>query len=215
MVEAFLTVLAQEPRFRDTPVAIIGEAPPEFADALPNIDQVAAEPGRLVARMVPLLRMRAFEARLKRMLKSLDTEGMFDPESGLLTRNSFWRDLGKVAAEATDRSLPLSVARFSFDGARDERASLDAARLMTRLIRNIDFATRDEEGAILVAFTQTDLRGAHVIARRLAGTLKSNMLTPQRSNPKTANVTLATLKAADTLDTLMMRVMGSRMVAAE
>jgi hypothetical protein len=30
--------------------------------------------------------MRAFETRLKRMLKSLDTEGMFDPKSGLLTR---------------------------------------------------------------------------------------------------------------------------------
>ncbi|MGA9083488.1 MAG: GGDEF domain-containing protein, partial [Pseudolabrys sp.] len=216
MVEAFLTVLAQQPRFRDIPVAVIGEAPPEFADALPNIDQVAADPARLVARMVPLVRMRAFEARLKRMLKSLDTEGMFDPESGLLTRQSFWRDLGKVAAEAADRSLPLSVARFSFDGAVDGRASLDAARLMTRLIRNIDFATRDEEGAILVAFTQTDLRSTHVIARRIAGTLKATMLTPQRTDaPLTANVTLATLKAGDTLDTLMMRLMGSRMVAAE
>ena len=100
--------------------------------------------------------MHAFEARLKRMLRSLDTEGMFDPDSGLLTRQSFWRDLNKVAVEAADRSLPLSVARFSFGGAADERASLDAARLMTRLIRNIDFAARDEEGAILVAFTQTD-----------------------------------------------------------
>ena len=46
--------------------------------------------------------------------------------------------------------LALSVARFSFDNAVDERASLDAARLMTRLIRNIDFATRDEQGGILV-----------------------------------------------------------------
>jgi len=215
MVEAFLTVLAQEPRFRDVPVAVIGEAPPEFAETLPNIDQVAADPERLVARMVPLVRMRAFEARLRRMLKSLDTEGMFDPESGLLTRESFWRDLGKVAVESADRSLPLSVARFSFSGTPDARGSLDAARLMTRLIRNIDFATRDEEGAILVAFTQTDLRGAHVFVRRLAGTLKNSMLTSQRTEPLTANVTLATLKAGDTLDTLMMRVMGSRMVAAE
>jgi len=215
MVEAFLTVLAQEPRFRDVPVAVIGEAPPEFADALPNIDQVAADPARLVARMVPLVRMRAFEARLRRMLKSLDTEGMFDPESGLLTRESFWRDLSKVAAESADRSLPLSVARFTFDSASEARSSLDAARLMTRLIRNIDFATRDEEGAILVAFTQTDLRGAHVFVRRLAGALKNTMLTTQNPEPLTANVTLATLKAGDTLDTLMMRVMGSRMVAAE
>jgi hypothetical protein len=216
MVEAFLTVLAQEPRFRDIPVAVIGETPPEFADALPNIDQVAADPGRLVARVIPLVRMRAFEARLKRMLRSLDTEGMFDPDSGLLTRQSFWRDLNKVAVEAADRSLPLSVARFSFGGADDERASLDAARLMTRLIRNIDFAARDEEGAILVAFTQTDLRSAHVIARRIAGTLKNSMLTSQRTDePLNSNITLATLKAGDTLDTLMMRVMGSRMVAAE
>src|SRR6185437_16120291 len=110
MVEAFLTVLAQDPRFRDIPVAVIGEAPPEFAEALPNIDQVAADPVRLVGRMVPLVRMRAFEARLKRMLKALDTEGMFDPESGLLTRQSFWHELGKVTADAADRSLPLSVA---------------------------------------------------------------------------------------------------------
>jgi len=121
-----------------------------------------------------------------------------------------------VAMEAADRSLPLSVARFSFDTVVDERASLDAARLMTRLIRSIDFATRDEHGGILVAFTQTDLRSTHVIARRIAGTLKSAMLTPQRRDePLTAHVTLATLKAGDTLDTLMMRVMSSRMVAAE
>jgi hypothetical protein len=216
MVEAFLTVLAQEPRFRDIPVAVIGETPPEFAEALPNIDQVAADPLRLVGRMVPLVRMRAFEARLTRMLKSLDTEGMFDPESGLLTRQSFWRELGKVSVEAADRSLPLSVARFSFENTVDERASLDAARLMTRLIRNIDFAMRDEHGGILVAFTQTDLQSTHVIARRIAGTLKSTMLTPQRRNePLTANVTLATLKAGDTLDSLMMRVTAGCMVAAE
>lgn len=42
------------------------------------------------------------------------------------------------------------------------------------------------------------------------------MPTPRRTaEPLTANVTLATLKAGDTLDTLMMRVVGSRMVAAE
>jgi hypothetical protein len=60
------------------------------------------------------------------------------------------------------------------------------------------------------------LRSTHVIARRIAGTLKDTMLTPRRTaEPLTANVTLATLKAGDMLDTLMMRVVGSRMVAAE
>jgi hypothetical protein len=215
MVEAFLTVLAQEPRFRDIPVAVIGETPPEFADALPNIEHVAADPARLVARIIPLVRVRAFEARLKRMLKSLDTDGVFDPQSGLLTRESFWHDLKMAISEAADRSMPLSVARFSFGKDLDESASLDAARLMSRLIRNIDFATRDEEGAILVAFTQTDLRNTHVTVRRLATSLKRMILAPRGEEPPAANVTLATLKAGDTLDTLMMRVVGSRMVAAE
>jgi hypothetical protein len=215
MVEAFLTVLAQEPRFRDIPVAVIGETPPEFADALPNIEHVVADPVRLVTRIIPLVRLRAFEARLKRMLKSLDTDGVFDPQTGLLTRDSFWHDLKMAISEAADRSMPLSVARFSFGKDLDERASLDAARLMSRLIRNIDFATRDEEGAILLAFTQTDLRNTHMTVRRLATSLKRMILAPQGEEPPAANVTLATLKAGDTLDTLMMRVVGSRMVAAE
>ena len=215
MVEAFLTVLAHEPRFRDIPVAVIGETPPEFADALPNIEHVAADPVRLVTRIIPLVRLRAFEARLKRMLKSLDTDGVFDPQSGLLTRDSFWHDLKIAINEAADRSMPLSVARFSFGKDLEERASLDAARLMSRLIRNIDFATRDGEGAILVAFTQTDLRNTHVTVRRLATSLKRMILAPQGEEPPATNVTLATLKAGDTLDTLMMRVVGSRMVAAE
>src|SRR5262249_16284124 len=143
MVEAFLTVLAQDPRFRDIPVAVIGEVPPDFADALPNMDQVAADPRRLVARMIPLVRKPPFEGRLKRMLNARDSNGIFDPETGLFPRASFWRDLKKIVAESANRSLPLSVARFSF-AKTDGWTSLDAARLMTRLIRNIDFATRDE-----------------------------------------------------------------------
>ena len=170
MVEAFLTVLAQDTRFRDIPVAVIGEAPPEFAEVLPNIDHVDGDPARLVARMVPLVRMHAFEARLKRMLKSLDTDGMFDPETGLLTRDSFWpRTRPRRWPKPATAASALSLARFSFDGALDARASMDGARLVTRLIRNIDFACRDDDGAILIAFTQTDLRSAHVVARRIAG----------------------------------------------
>jgi len=217
MVEAFLTKLAQEPRFRDIPIAVIGEAPPDFSETLCNIDHVDGDPARIVARMVPLVRMHAFEARLKRMLKSLETDGMFDPETGLLTRDSFWRDLTKAIADAADRSQALSLARYSFVGVHDLRAGLDAARLVTRLTRNIDFACRAEDGSILVAFTQTDLRGAHVVARRIAAALKHHaMLTAHRGHEQiTANVTLATLKNGDTAESLVQRVVGSRMVAAE
>ena len=215
MVEAFLTLLAQDSRFRDIPVAVIGEAPPDFADHLPNIDHVDGEPERLVARMLPLVRMHAFEARLKRMLKSLDADGMFDPDTGLLTGEAFWHELAAAIADAADRSLALSIARISFEGGLDERASLEAARLVTRLIRNIDFATREDDGGMLIVFTQTDLRSAHVVARRIAGALKNLLVPAGPSEGAAVHLTLATLKAGDTLDSLVMRVMGSRVVAAE
>jgi len=215
MVEAFLIVLSQDARYRDIPVAVIGEAPANFVDSMTNIDHVDADPARIVSRMVPLVRMHAFEARLKRMLKTLDADGMFDPQTGLFTREAFWQELLKAIAEAGERSLPLSIARFTFDGPLDKRGSIDGARLMTRLIRNIDFATCEDDDAILTVFTQTDLQSAHVGARRIAGALKT-MLQPARPHDKiTANVTLATLKAGDTLDSLMMRVLGSQVVAAE
>ena len=49
-----------------------------------------------------------------------------------------------------------------------------------------------------------------------AGVIKNTMLVPQRGHDNiAANVTLATLKAGDTLESLMLRVMGSLVVAAE
>jgi|SRR5579862_249769 len=213
MIETFLTMLAQDTRFRDIPVALIGEAPADFFDSLPNIDHVAGDPARLVARMVPLVRMHAFEARLKRMLKSLDADGMFDPRTGLLTKEAFAQDLARAIDEAADRSQPLSLARIALGVVADERASLDGARLLTRLTRVIDFACRDADGSLVVAFTQTDLSGAHVVARRMAGVLK-NMVMAQRGVALAADVTLATLKDGDTLDSLMRRVVGRHPVAA-
>jgi GGDEF domain-containing protein len=212
MLDSFLQLIAQETHLRDLPVVLVGASAAGLD--LPNVDEMEADPATVAARMVPLVRVRAFEAQLRRMLSSLDTGGMLDPATGLLTRDHFFRDLKKAVAEASDRSQPLSLARFAFDGPLDARASLDAARLVTRLVRAIDFATRDDDGAVLIAFTQTSLRSAHVVARRIAGLLKTTMLMPHRAKV-TANVTLATLKAGDTPDTLMLRILGSRMVAAE
>ncbi|MGE5166717.1 MAG: hypothetical protein ACM3IH_22180 [Sphingobacteriales bacterium] len=119
MVEAILTVLAQEPRFCDIPVAVIGETPPEFADALPNIDQVAADPARLVSRIIPLVRMRAFEARLKRMLRSLDTDGIFDPGKGpaharlLLARSGHCRGRGSRPQHAARSHVSRSTIHWT------------------------------------------------------------------------------------------------------
>ena len=51
-VEAFLTLLAEEPRLRDLPVAVIGEAPADFDDILVNLDRVDGDPARLVSRLI-------------------------------------------------------------------------------------------------------------------------------------------------------------------
>ena len=138
------------------------------------------------------------------MLKSLDAEGVLDPETGLLVAR------GLLARPRTRRqrrratAAALSIARFSFEGV-DRRASIDAARLFSRLVRNIDFACREQDGAILAAFTETDLRSAHVVARRLASVLKHTMLGRQRAGGIEPTVTLATLKPTDNVDTLVAR----------
>jgi GGDEF domain-containing protein len=211
VVEALLTVLAEEVRFRDLPVVVIGghhSVVQEFLDLLPNLDHLAAGPGRLVELFLPFVRVHAFGARLRRMLKSLDAHGMIDPDTGLLAQGAFWRDLDRAVNDAEKRGVRLSVARFSFDHS-DGRVSLDAARLLGRLMRRVDFACREADNSIFAVFTETDLRAAHVIARRIASVLKRTMLTMdrKRSGFETA-VTLATLKPTDNVESLIARVMN-------
>jgi GGDEF domain-containing protein len=212
IVEALLTVIAEDVRFRDMPVAVLGghhDVVDEFLPHLPNLDRVSEGPERLVARFLPFVRLRAFAVRLKRMLKSLDAKGMIDPNTGLLANEAFWRDLNRAVDDAEKRGVALSIARFSF-ARGDRRISLDAARLLSRLIRQVDFACREADDSIFAVFTETDLRAAHVVARRLAAILKHTMLVPdqdKKSGIETA-VTLATLKPSDNVETLIARIVG-------
>ena len=113
-----------------------------------------------------------------------------------------------------ERGARLSLARFFFEEPLDRRTSMDAARLISRLVRNFDFACRQDDGSILFAFGDTELRDAHVAARRLASVLKHTMLRADRERPGISPaVTLATLKPADTMHTLLARV-APRPVAA-
>ncbi len=211
IVEALLTVLAEDARFRDLPVAVLGghhDVIEDFFATLPNLDRVAEGSDRLVARFLPFVRLHAFDQRLQRMLKSLDAKGMIDPHTGLLANEAFWRDLNRAVDDAEKRGVGLSIARFSFEQI-DRRVSLDAARLVSRLMRQVDFACREADNSIFAVFTETDLRAAHVVARRIAAVLKHTMLAPDRQNSgvETA-VTLATLKPTDNVDTLIARVVG-------
>ena len=55
----------------------------------------------------------------------------------------------------------------------------------------------------------TDLRAAHVVARRLASILKNTTMAPDRQRVGIeAAVTLATLRPNDSLDSLIARVVG-------
>lgn len=210
-LEAFFHVLADDPRFRDMPVAALGHGiEPE---TLGNFVR-APEPAMLVERMLPLVRARALEGQLKRLLDSIEHKGMLDARTGLLFADAFSRDLDRAIDDAAERGVALSIARFSFEEEMDRRASYDAARLISRLTRNIDFACRQDDGSIVAAFTQTDLKAAHVVARRLASVLKHTMLRADDGKPNSGpNVTLATLKDADTAGSLIARI-SSRPVAA-
>jgi hypothetical protein len=215
VVDALLAVLAEDARFRDLPVGLFNNTALD-EERLPNLVRVAGDPVQLVEWILPFVRLQAFETRLKRVLKSLDSEGVVDPDTGLLGPRAFWCDLDRAVRQAEEAGGALTVARFSFEGLTDRRAHIDAARLFSRLVRNIDFACCEEDGSILAAFTATDLRSAHVVARRIASALRQTMLAPgsDHGSIKPA-ITLATLKPTDNLSSLVARIGASPRLAAK
>ena len=205
VINALLTVLAEDARFRDLPVGLLRNLARD--DRLPNLMAVDGDPACLVDRVLPFVGLRAFEGYLRRVLKSLDSEGIIEPETGLLNAHAFWRDLEQTIQQAMETGGALSVARFSFEGLNERRAINDAARLFSRLVRNIDFACREPDGSILAAFTETDLRSAHVVARRIASALRQTMIACGRDRQLIKpTVTLASFKPTDNMSTLVARV---------
>ena len=208
VVEALLTVLAEEERFRDLPVAMVGNHAAvieTFAASLPNLERVGGGPQRAIDHLVLYLRLHAFARRFKRMLASLDARGAIDPDSGLLANAVFWRNLNRAIDDADKRGAALSIARFSLPAA-DRRTSLEAARLVGRLMRQVDFACQEADKSIFTVFTETDLRAAHVVTRRIASVLKKVMLATDGKAGTEPAVTLATLKPRDTTDSLIARI---------
>ena len=215
VVEALLILLADNPRFRDLPVGVLNNAAADD-ERLPNLVHVDADPARLVERILPFVRLHAFESQLARALKALESEGAIDPNTGLFAAQAFWRNLERAVRESEKTNSALSVARFTFEGLADRRAHVDAARLFSRLVRNTDFACQEQDGSILAAFTKTDLRSAHLLARRIGGVLRQTMLSPggdRRAIKPT--ITLAALKPRDDLGTLVARLGAHTKVAAE
>jgi hypothetical protein len=203
VVDAFLTVLAEDARFRNLPVVLTTDGLAPTYD-LPNLEIIAGEPERISANALPLIRQHALEARLSRTLRSIDAGGLLDPRSGLLTLSAFNRDFATAVYQTLSRGGGLSVARFAFDPSHP-RAQLDGARILSRLMRQMDFGAAQDDGSVIVAFAETDLRTAHMIARRLSSVMRHTSH-GQRDTGAEPVVTLATLLPSDSAKSLLARL---------
>jgi hypothetical protein len=217
-VEAFLTALSEDSRFRDLPVGVVPELPASIDRArLAGIEPLKGTADAMAAHMMPLVRAHAFGTRLRRHVASLDARGTIDPQTGLLTVAAFERDLRRAIADCRERNIPMSIARFDLPPELSRRAEVDAARLMSRLIRGADFACQNRDGAITVVMTGSALHHCHVIARRIASTMRQAMFEHDRADGgrMEAMVTLASLKSTDSPQSLLARVSGPATAAAE
>ena len=72
-------------------------------------------------------------------------------------------------------------------------------------MRQMDFGAVQEDGSVIVVFAETDLRTAHMIARRLSSVMRhtSHGKRDTRSEPA---VTLATMLPSDTAKSLLARL---------
>src|SRR3569832_2117605 len=144
VVDAFLTVLSEDPRFRNLPVLVTlpGYVP---SHDLPNLETVSGDAAHIAMSALPQIRQRVLEAYLSRTLRAIDAGGLLDPSTGLLTAAAFDRDFAIAIDQTLANGGGLSVARFAFDPL-NTRARFDGARLLSRLMRQMDFGTLREVG---------------------------------------------------------------------
>jgi GGDEF domain-containing protein len=137
-------------------------------------------------------------------LRAIDAGGLLDPQTGLLTRSAFARDFATAVTQAQAQGGVLSVARFAFDPDHP-RAQFDGARIISRLMRRMDFGTREDNGSVIVVFAETDLRSAQAITRRLSAVMRhtSHGRRGARIDP---SMTVAALMPGDTARTLLARL---------
>ena len=203
VIDAFLTVMTEDARFRSLPI-IVTSGGLEPAYDLPNLEIVSDTAADVVATALPLVRQHAFEALLSRTLKAIDADGLIDARTGLLTPQAFERDFASAIYQTQQRGGGLSVARFAFD-TEHPRAQFDGARIISRLMRQMDFGSAQEDGSVVVVLAEADLKTAHSVARRLSSVMRhtSHGHRDARSEPV---VTVATLMPNDSAKSLRSRL---------
>jgi hypothetical protein len=211
VVDALLTVLAEDGRFRNLPIVVTSDNVRATYE-LANLEIVAGDPTRIAESILPMVRQHAFEVHLSRTLRSIDANGLIDARTGLLTRAAFDRDFAIAVYQSQSRGGGLSVARFAFDPAHP-RAQFDGARVISRLMRQSDFGVAQEDGSVLIVLAETDLRNAHMISRRLSAVMRhtSHGKRDVRSEPV---ISAATLLPNDSAKSLIERLYGDAQRAA-
>ena len=121
-------------------------------------------------------------------------------------------DFASAVYQTQQRGGGLSVARFAFDPAHS-RAQIDGARIISRLMRQMDFGAAQKDGSVIVVFAETDFRTAHMIARRLSAVMRhtSNGKHEMRSDPV---VSVDSLSPSDTARSLLARLSADASRAA-
>jgi hypothetical protein len=203
VIDAFLTVLTEDARFRNLPVVVASEDLAPTYD-LANLEMISGDPARIADIALPMIRQHAFEAHLSRTLRAIDAEGLIDARTGLLTPAAFDRDFATSVYQTQERGGGLSVARFAFDPAHP-RAQFDGARIIGRLMRQMDFGAVFDDGSVIVAFAETDLKNAYAIARRLSSVMRHTSHGKRDARAEPA-VSIATLQPNDSAKSLLARL---------
>jgi hypothetical protein len=203
VMDAFLTVLTEDARFRNLPVMVTSDQMGGKHD-LPNLEILSAAPAQIASIALPLIRQHAFEARLSRTLHAIDADGLIDARTGLLSKAAFDRDFATSVYQTLERGGGLSVARFAFDPTHP-RAQFDGARIISRLMRQMDFGTAEDDGSVIVVFAEAELRNAHLIARRLSSVMRHTRHGKREESAEPV-VTVATLLPNDSAKSLLARL---------
>ena len=171
---------------------------------MPNLEILSAAPAQIASIALPLIRQHAFEARLSRTLRAIDADGLIDARTGLLSKAAFDRDFATSVYQTLERGGGLSVARFAFDPTHP-RAQFDGARIISRLMRQMDFGTAEDDGSVIVVFAEAELRNAHLIARRLSSVMRHTSHGKREESAEPV-VTVATLLPNDSAKSLLARL---------
>ena len=209
-VDAFLTALADDSRFRDLPVAraVRPSDTASTAAACPISNASTASRPAIVERMLPLVRLHALRGAAAAPARRARSQGharsadrpVHHPR---LPARSRPRRAGRPRARHRPVARPLHVPADDRPARQPRRRPAGQPPGAQRRFRLPRQRRLDPAGV----FRHRPCASAHVVARRIASVLRHTMLLSESAEGKQLRidptVTLAALKANDTVESLL------------